>query len=256
MQNSLALEVCVESIDHAVAAERGGAHRIELCSDLASGGITPSAGLIEVARDRLRLPIHVLIRPREGDFCYSDYEFAIMERDIRMAKHLRADGIVLGVLDANRRVDIARTRKLVGLARPLPVTFHRAFDLCQDLDACLEAVIQTGAARILTSGGQTRATDNIAALARLVHIAGDRIVIMPGGGVDMDNAQFILRRTAAREIHTSLGLSAAATNNASASPGEASDGADSSEFEGRVRKVRKMLEVISHDLVHEADLTS
>jgi copper homeostasis protein len=254
MQNSLVLEVCVESIDHAVAAERGGAHRIELCSDLASGGITPSAGLIEASRHHLRLPIHLLIRPRAGDFLYSDYEFEIMERDIHIAKHLRMDGIVLGLLDENERVDVPRTRTLVDLARPLPVTFHRAFDECQDRDACLEAVIQTGAARILTSAGQARARDGITALAHLVRAARDRIVVMPGGGVDVDNVQLILRQTAAREIHTSLGLSAAATNHASRLSGVA--GGDSSEFEGRVRKVSEMLEAISLDLVHEADLTS
>jgi copper homeostasis protein len=246
MQNGLVLEVCVESIDHAVAAERGGAHRIELCSNLESGGITPSAGLSEAARHHLRLPIHVLIRPRAGDFLYSGYEFEIMERDIRMAKRLGMNGIVLGVLDGNGRVDVPRTRKLVDLARPLPVTFHRAFDECQNLDACLEAVVQTGAARILTSAGQSRAVDGIAALARLVRAAGDRITLMPGGGVDVDNVQLILRQTAAREIHTSLGLSAAATNHASGLSGDASaiTGGDSSEFEGRVRKVRELLEAI------------
>ena len=250
MQNSLVLEVCVESIDHAVAAERGGAHRIELCSELASGGITPRAGLMEAARHHLRLPVHVLIRPRAGDFLYSEYEFEIMERDIHMARQLGIDGIVLGMLDENGRVDITRTRKLVNLARPLPVTFHRAFDECQDMDACLEAVIQTGAARILTSAGQARASDGIAALAHLIRVAGDRIVVMPGGGVDVDNVHLILRRTAAREIHTSLGLSAAATNHASGLSGEVSGagGGNSSEFESRVRKVSELLEAISLDL--------
>jgi copper homeostasis protein len=250
MQNSLALEVCVESIDHAVAAERGGAHRIELCSDLASGGITPSAGLIEAARQHVRLPIHLLIRPRAGDFRYSDYEFEIIERDIRSAKLLRMDGIVLGLLDEDGRVDIGRTSKLVDQARPLPVTFHRAFDLCQDLDASLEAVIHTGAARILTSAGEARVTDAIPALAHLVRAAGDRVVVMPGGGVDVGNIHHILRQTAAREIHTSLGLSAAATDHALGLSGEATavTGDGSSEFEGRVRKVREILEAISPDL--------
>jgi len=195
MPNHVVLEVCVESVDHAMAAERGGAHRIELCSDLASGGITPSVALFEASRHHLRLPIHALIRPRAGDFLYSDYEFEIMERDIHMAKQLRMDGIVLGLLDENGRVDVPRTRTLVDVAHPLPVTFHRAFDECQDMDACLEAVIQTGAARILTSAGQARATDGITALAHLVRAAGDRIVVMPGGGVDVDNVQLILRQT-------------------------------------------------------------
>lgn len=249
MQNKLALEVCVGSIGHAVAAERGGAHRIELCSDLASGGITPSAGLIEAARQHVRLPIHLLIRPRAGDFFYSDDEFEIMEREIRSAKRWRMDGIVLGVLHEDGRVDIERTSKLVDQARPLPVTFHRAFDLCQDLDAGLEAVIHTGAARILTSAGEARVMDAIPVLAHLVRVAADRVVVMPGGGVDVDNVHHIVRKTAAREIHTSLGLSALATDHASGLSGEnaAVTGGDPSEFEGRVRKVRETLEAISLD---------
>jgi copper homeostasis protein len=251
MQNCLVLEVCVESINHAVAAERGGADRIELCSDLASGGITPSAGLIEAARHYLRLPIYMLIRPRSGDFVYSDYEFEIMERDIRTAKHMRMDGVVLGLLDEHARVDVSRTRRLVDLARPLPVTFHRAFDLCQNQTSGLEAVIQTGAARILTSAGHARVTDGMDTLAHLIRTAGDRIVVMPGGSVDVDNIQLILRKTGAREIHTSLGLSAAAIKHASPMSGGAvtvSSRDSSAEFEGKVRKVRQTLEMLSFDL--------
>ena len=248
MSSQVVLEICLESIDRAVAAERGGAHRVELCSDLPSGGITPSAGLIEAARNHLRIPIHVLIRPRAGDFLYSGREFEVMERDIRMAKKMGVDGIVLGILDENSRIDIARTGKLVDLARPLPVTFHRAFDLCQDRDAGLEAVIQTGAARLLTSAGHARATDGIAAIAHLVRTAGDRLVVMPGGGVNVDNFQLILRETGAREIHGSLGSSAAATERpvlSGVNPIASRD--SSSEFEARVRMIRDTLDALSLD---------
>jgi copper homeostasis protein len=206
MSNRL-LEICVESVDHAIAAERGGAHRIELCSDLSSGGITPSAGCMQTARRHLRIPIHALIRPRPGDFNYSDRETEIMRNDILAAKQLDMDGVVLGVLQKDARVDIERTKALVELARPLPVTFHRAFDASQNLETSLEDVIKTGASRILTSGGQARATDAITILARLVRISRERILIMPCGGVNSDNVVQIIRTTLAQEIHSSAGAS-------------------------------------------------
>ena len=149
MPNRLVLEICVESVDHAVAAERGGAHRIELCTDLASGGITPSSELMQTVRQQVRIPIHVLIRPRAGDFCYSDSELEIMRNDIRAAKQLGMDGVVLGILQKNGRIDVERTKALVELADPLPATFHRAFDASGDFEASLEEVIRTGVYRIL-----------------------------------------------------------------------------------------------------------
>jgi copper homeostasis protein len=209
MRNQFALEICVESVDCAMAAERGEANRIELCSDLAADGITPSTGLMKAARKYVRLPIHVIIRPRAGGFCYSEREFEIMEDDIRSAKQLGMDGVVLGILDSERHVDIERTRKLVDLAHPLPVTFHRAFDTSGDLHEALEAVIQTGSTRILTSGGERSAADNLVGLAGLVEAAGRRIAVMPGGGINATNVARIVRQTGAREIHTSLGGSAA-----------------------------------------------
>ena len=181
------LEICVESVDHAVAAERGGADRIELCSDLPSGGITPSAGFMQTARRQVRIPIHMLIRPRPGDFCYSDHEFQIMRDDILAARQSGMDGVVLGILRPDGQVDVERTRSLVALAHPLPVTFHRAFDVSPDLDASLEDVILTRASRILTSGGQSRAIDALPTLARLIEKAKGRILVMPGGGINSDN---------------------------------------------------------------------
>jgi len=247
MQNGLVLEVCVESIDHAIAAARGGAHRIELCSNLASEGITPSAGLMAAARRHLKIPIYPMIRPRAGDFFYSDHEIEVMEQDIRTAKELGMDGVVLGVLDQQQHVDVRRTRHLVKLADPLPVTFHRAFDLCPDRERALEAVIETGARRILTSGGKSRATDAVTRLRGLVEAARERIAIMPGGGVRAQNVQQILEQTGACEIHSSLGMVSGRIEESSASQSGPDSGqvADFSEFEQRAREIKGILENVS-----------
>ncbi|HTC48557.1 MAG TPA: copper homeostasis protein CutC [Candidatus Aquilonibacter sp.] len=225
------LEICLESVEYAVAAERGGADRIELCSDLISGGVTPSVQLMGGVRRGVHIPIHVLIRPRAGDFVYSQAEFETMKCDIQTAKDLGMDGIVLGLLDENMQVDGERTGRLIRLARPLPVTFHRAFDLCRNLTASLQAVIETGATRILTSGGKENATKGLASLADLVANAGSRIAIMPGGGVRANNVGHILRKTRAKEIHTSLGLPAKTAN----------EGSDD-EFEAKVREIRRLID--------------
>ena len=207
MSNSFVLEICVESVDDAVAAERGGADRIELCSDLASGGITPSAGLMQTTRRHVKVPIHVLIRPRAGDFCYSDRELETMRNDIQAAKQAGMNGLVLGILREDNHVDVERTKMLVDLARPLPVTFHRAFDLVKKQATAVEEVIQTGATRILTSGGETKATEALLVLTQLTQAAKNRILIMPCGGINSGNILRVLRTTSAREIHTSLGAS-------------------------------------------------
>jgi copper homeostasis protein len=174
---------------------------------LPSGGITPSGGLMQAARRHVSIPIHVLIRPRAGDFCYSDREFEIMRNDVLAAKQFRMDGVVLGLLRRNALVDVERTRALVELAKPLPVTFHRAFDDVQNKETALEDVIQTGASRVLTSGGEARATDALLTLARLVQAARDRIILMPCGGINSENIVHVVRKTLAREVHTSAGTS-------------------------------------------------
>jgi len=251
MQNGFVLEICVESVDHAVAAARGGAHRIELCSDLSSGGITPSAGLMQTARRHVSVPIHVLIRPRAGDFCYSDHELEIMRNDIHAAKQFGMDGIVLGILHESTRVDIERTKTLVELARPLPVTFHRAFDASENLETSLEEVIQTGASRILTSGGQPCATDGLSTLARLVQAARGRILLMPCGGINAENVVRIVRTTLAQEFHTSVGTSrpgsTSSGNGLSHGTRAVRSSLQSAIFEGTVAKLVSLLGNVSHD---------
>jgi len=203
--SSIFLEISVETSEAAVAAERGGAQRIELCADLPSGGLTPSEDLMRTARAKVTLPIFAMIRPRAGNFVYSAQEVARMHTEIDTAKRLGMDGIVLGLLTKDRRVDIERTRELVKTARPLPVTFHRAFDDAADLNVALEDVIAADAARILTSGGAATAPAGIERLAQLVSAAKDRIVILPGGGINASNAVDVARQTGALELHSALG---------------------------------------------------
>lgn len=192
------------SLDYAMAAQRAGAHRIELCRDLDCGGVTPSTRLMQSAREQLRIPIHVLIRPRPGNFVYSAREFLTMCKAIQDAKDLKMDGIVLGILDRNSRIDVGRTCQLVELAHPLPVTFHRAFDETYSWQDSLEAVIQTGAKRLLTSGCRPQAPEGLSTLARMVNQARDRLRVMPGGGITPANVIRIVRATSAREVHASL----------------------------------------------------
>jgi copper homeostasis protein len=204
MKKPVALEICLESVDSVIASDRGGAQRVELCANLLEGGTTPSAGTIRAARENAKIAINVMIRPRGGDFLYTDAEFASMQHDIRIAKELGADGIVLGLLRADGTVDVERTRQLVELAKPLPVTFHRAIDVSRDLLEALEDVISTGAACVLTSGGQPSVVDGAPMVARMIEAAENRIVVMPGCGIRPDNVLSVLETTGAHEVHVAL----------------------------------------------------
>jgi copper homeostasis protein len=202
--NKVLLEICVDSVASAVAAERGGAERLELCGSLVEGGITPSAGLIEMTRAAVSLALHVMIRPRGGDFCYDAYEFETMLRDIALAKRLGANGVVFGILDVHGNVDVARTRELLNEARPLAVTFHRAFDMTANLFPALEDLCNAGVDRVLTSGGESTCLQAEETIAQLVQTAQSRLVVMPGGGIKPENARSFVDRTGVTEIHSGL----------------------------------------------------
>ncbi|MGE0756191.1 MAG: copper homeostasis protein CutC [Pirellulaceae bacterium] len=195
------IEACVDNTATALAAQRLGVGRIELCADLVEGGITPSAGMIEVCRRELELPIFVIIRPRGGDFCYEPAEFQAMQHDIRWARAAGVQGIVAGIVRPDGTIDAERTRELIDLARPLEFTFHRAFDRTRDPFEALDTLIGLGVDRVLTSGQAATAWDGVDLLTRLVAHARGRIGILPGGGVTRETIRAILARTGAREIH-------------------------------------------------------
>jgi copper homeostasis protein len=197
------IEICVEGVDGLVAAQEGGADRVELCASLVEGGITPSAGTVREAARRARVPFNVIIRPRGGDFLYSEAEFASMLDDVGAMRALGAAGVVIGCLTPDGEIDEARTRALVAAARPLGVTFHRAFDMTRDPAAALEALIRCGVDRVLTSGQRADAVDGIALLARLQQQAAGRIVIMACGALSPGTIGRVRRETGVTEMHFS-----------------------------------------------------
>ena len=199
------VEACVDGVASAVAAAAGGAARLELCQNLVAGGTTPPPDLLAGVRERVILPLHVLIRPRGGDFLYSGDEIATMLRDIATARRLGVEGVVLGGLDAAGQVDQELTRRLLDAARPMAVTFHRAFDQVRDPMEALDVLVALGVERVLTSGQSETAEAGIALLARLVRRAGSALGVLPGGGIRAHNAVRIVTATGVGEIHLRYG---------------------------------------------------
>ncbi len=197
------IEICVDSAAGAFAAERAGADRVELCDNLLEGGTTPSAGSIKMARRALQIGLQVIIRPRGGDFLYDETEMGVMREDIRVAKDLGADGVVIGCLTSEGEIDKPRTQELIELARPMNVTFHRAFDMCRDPQKGLEDLVALGVNRVLTSGQESTCLEGLELLAALQKQAGGRIIVMPGGGITPRNIQKIVAGTGVTEIHLS-----------------------------------------------------
>jgi copper homeostasis protein len=205
MNETFLLEISVESLDAAIAAERAGAARVELCSNLGAGGISPPSDLLRQVRAALAIPVFSMIRPRGGDFLYEEAELTAMTAQIAEAKEIGADGVVLGVLCRDGSVDVSRTKELVDRADPLPVTFHRAFDHTKDFLEALEGVIATGARRLLTSGGAESVPEGLPVLLELLEAARERIIVMPGGGLNAGNFAEVRRALPAREFHSGLG---------------------------------------------------
>ena len=196
-------EICANSVASCIAAQEGGADRVELCAGIPEGGTTPSYGMIRNARKSINIALNVIIRPRGGDFLYSESEIEEMLYDIRVAKELGADGLVFGCLNPEGNVDIPVMQRLMEAAGDTPVTFHRAFDHTSDPLKALEDIIGLGCARILTSGCRPTALEGASLLSQLVEVAGDRLIIMPGCGVKEGNIAEIARLSGAREFHFS-----------------------------------------------------
>jgi copper homeostasis protein len=195
------IEICVDSVESAKVAQTAGADRVELCSNLIEGGTTPGYGTIVSARNNLNIGLNVIIRPRGGDFLYSGIEYEIMRREIDLCGECGVDGVVLGILKSDGTIDVERTSKLIELAHPMSVTFHRAYDMCSDPFHGLEDVIASGAARLLTSGQKDKAEEGAEFISQIVSQAGNRIKIMPGSGINESNIEQIAKVTGAKEFH-------------------------------------------------------
>ena len=198
------IEIATSDFPSSAAAVAGGADRIELCDNLSEGGTTQSAGCIKLCREKLNVALFPIIRPRGGDFFYTSEEYDIMQHDVKLCKQLGCDGVVIGLLNPDGSIDVPRTTKLVQLAYPMEVTFHRAFDRCRDPFEALEQLIEIGCNRVLTSGQQPTAPAGVELIAELVKKAEDRIIIMPGSGVRKENIKELAEKTGAAEFHSSL----------------------------------------------------
>ena len=197
------LEICVFNTATAIAAEKAGADRIELCENYANGGTTPSYGYLKTVREQIGIPVFPMIRPRGGDYFHSADEIEIIRKDILLCKELGFEGVVFGLLNQDGTIDRENTARLTEAAYPLEVTFHRAFDRCKDPLEALETIIDCGCNRILTSGQEPKVTEGLALVKQLVELANDRIIIMPGSGLNSSNVSSIIRTAGVTEVHTS-----------------------------------------------------
>lgn len=203
MTTALLLEICVFNINTALAAEQAGANRLELCENYANGGTTPSYGYLKTAREKISIPVFPMIRPRAGDYCHTKEEIEIIRKDILLCKELGFEGVVFGLLNPDGTIDKENTARLVEAAYPLEVTFHRAFDRCREPLEALETVIACGCNRILTSGQEPKVMEGLPLIKQLVEQADDRIIIMPGSGLNSSNVASIIRTAGVTEVHTS-----------------------------------------------------
>ena len=200
------VEICIDCIDSAAAAQAGGAHRIEVCGSLSAGGITPSVGLIGECVDRCSIPSMVMIRPHDGGFVYSDADIDLMLRDIDVVISMGVKGVVLGALTQDGRVDVPAMQRLVDASRPLEITFHRAFDVVKDPFRALDDIINLGIERLLTSGQAATADSGSNLIKQLVERSGDRVSVIAGAGIDSKNAQKVVSKTRVKEVHASASV--------------------------------------------------
>ncbi|MGH0054093.1 MAG: copper homeostasis protein CutC [Sphaerochaetaceae bacterium] len=198
------IEICLDSVESVINAEKGGAGRVEFCSDLFEGGLTPTLGAFQVAKAHASIPLNVMIRPRGGDFCYSDLEFETMLQDARIFREAGANALVFGLLTPEGRIDTERTARLLEAANGLPITFHRAFDMTRNPYEAIEDLISLGVDRILTSGQEASVPEGLDLLASLIEQYGKRIVIMPGAGITERNFPKIHQQLQAKEYHMYL----------------------------------------------------
>lgn len=195
------LEACIDSVESAIAAQKGGAQRVELCAGLDHGGTTPSAGMIQSVREAISIALHTMVRPRPGDFCYSEREFEVMMHDVATAKRLGSDGVVLGILMPDGSIDTERTRKLLVAARPMSVTFHKAIDASSDIIRVFDDIVQLGIDRVLTSGGKADVLAGADVLRELVKRSHGRVKVLAGGGVSFDNVMEVVKLSGVKEVH-------------------------------------------------------
>jgi copper homeostasis protein len=223
MNRNITVEICVGDLESALAAGQGGADRVELCDHLEVGGTTPGAGTIAEACRRLAIPVHVLVRPRGGDFVHTEAELDAMRYEIELARELGAAGVVIGLLNPDATIDRERTAALVEIARPMSVTFHKSFDQTPDLEQSLETLMALGVDRVLTSGGCPTALEGIDALTRLVDRSRGRIAILAGGRLSLENLPTIIERTGVREVHLGSAASRTMAGSMTVSPRDGSD---------------------------------